>query len=86
MWFAALSSARDNPWFIRTMVGLLRDSKPVKALFEETPFGGAQPKFMRATIYEYRFTSWDERQKTGNYWKRESKGLYFPVISLRGGQ
>jgi predicted DCC family thiol-disulfide oxidoreductase YuxK len=86
MWFAALSGARDNPWFIRTMVGLLRDSKPVKALFEQTPFGGAQVKFLRASIYEYHFTSWEERQKTGNYWKRELKGLYFPVISLRGGQ
>ena len=86
MWFAALSGARENPWFIRTMVGLLRDSKPVKALFEQTPFGGAQPKFLRATVYEYHFTSWEERQKTGNYWKRELKGLYFPVISLRGGQ
>ncbi|HVY93504.1 MAG TPA: lipase maturation factor family protein [Bryobacteraceae bacterium] len=86
MWFAALSSARDNPWFIRTMVGLLRDSKPVKDLFEQTPFGGAQPKFLRATIYEYHFTSWDERQKTGDYWTRELKGLYFPVISLRGAQ
>ena len=86
MWFAALSGARENPWFIRTMVGLLRDSKPVNALFEQTPFGGAQPKLLRATIYEYHFTSWEERQKTGNYWKRELKGLYFPVISLRGGQ
>jgi hypothetical protein len=86
MWFASLSAARNNPWFIRTMVALLRDSKPVKGLFEQTPFGGAQPKFVRATIYEYHFTSWDEHQKTGNYWKRELKGLYFPAISLREGQ
>jgi predicted DCC family thiol-disulfide oxidoreductase YuxK len=86
MWFAALSEARENPWFIRTMVSLLRDSKHVKALFEQTPFGGAQPKFLRAMIYEYHFTSWDEKQKTGNYWKREIKGLYFPSIGLRGGQ
>ena len=86
MWFAALSSARDNPWFIRMMVGLLRGSKPIAALFEQTPFSGVPPKFLRATIYEYRFTSWDERQKTGNYWKREIKGLYFPVVSLRAGQ
>lgn len=86
MWFAALSGARDNPWFIRMMVGLLRGSKPIADLFEQTPFAGAQPKFLRATIYQYRFTSWDEKQKTGNYWKREIKGLYFPVVSLRGGQ
>jgi predicted DCC family thiol-disulfide oxidoreductase YuxK len=86
MWFAALSSARDNPWFIRMMVGLLHGSKPIEALFEQTPFSGTTPKFVRATIYEYHFTTWDERAKTGNYWKRELKGLYFPVVSLRAGQ
>jgi predicted DCC family thiol-disulfide oxidoreductase YuxK len=86
MWFAALSGARDNPWFIRMMVGLLRGSKPINALFAQTPNFGAPPKYVRATIYEYHFTNWDERRKTGNYWKREIKGLYFPVVSLRAGQ
>lgn len=86
MWFAALSDARENPWFIRTMVGLLRGSKPINALFEQTPHSGTLPKFLRATIYEYHFTSWSERQKTGDYWKREYKGLYFPVVGLRAGQ
>jgi hypothetical protein len=86
MWFAALSNARDNPWFIRMMVGLLRGSQPINALFEQTPHSGTLPKFLRATIYEYHFTSWSERQKTGDYWKREYKGLYFPVVGLRAGQ
>ncbi len=86
MWFAALSNARDNPWFIRMMVGLLRGSKPINALFQQTPLNGATPKFVRATIYQYHFTSWDEHQKTGNYWKREVKGLYFPPVGMRAGQ
>jgi hypothetical protein len=82
MWFAALSPARDNPWFIRMMVGLLHGSKSINDLFLASPFQGA-PKMVRATIYEYHFTTWDERQKTGNIWKRELKGLYFPPVSLR---
>jgi len=86
MWFAALGNARDDPWFIRMMVGLLRGSKPISALFGQTPFSGTLPKYVRATIYEYHFTDWAERQKTGNYWKREIKGLYFPVVGLRAGQ
>jgi hypothetical protein len=86
MWFAALSNARDNPWFIRMMVGLLRGSKPINDLFEQAPFSGTLPKYIRATIYQYNFTDWAERQKTGNYWKRELKGLYFPVIALRAEQ
>ena len=86
MWFAALSNARENPWFIRMMVGLLHGSKPINALFEQPPLSGRTPKLVRATIYEYHFTSWDEHQKTGNYWKREIKGLYFPPVGLRAGQ
>ena len=86
MWFAALGNARENPWFIRMMIGLLRGSRPINQLFEQTPFSGRLPKFVRATIYQYRFTSWSERQKTGNYWSRENKGLYFPSVSLRAGQ
>ena len=86
MWFAALGNVRENPWFIRMMVGLLRGSRPIAALFQATPFEGVPPKFVRATIYEYHFTTWDERQKTGNYWKSEIKGLYFPPVGLRAGQ
>jgi predicted DCC family thiol-disulfide oxidoreductase YuxK len=86
MWFAALSNARENPWFVRTMVGLLRGSRPIAGLFELTPFSGRLPKLVRATIWEYHYTSWEERRKTGNYWKRELKGLYFPAVGLRAGQ
>jgi hypothetical protein len=86
MWFAALSPARNNPWFIRLIAELLHGSKSVNALFEAVPFSGIPPKFIRATAYEYHFTAWDERQKTGNIWKREVKGLYFPPVSLRAGQ
>ena len=86
MWFAALSNARENPWFVRAMVGLLRGSKPIAGLFAQTPLSGQLPKLVRATIWQYHFTSWDERRKTGNYWKRELKGLYFPAVGLRAGQ
>lgn len=86
MWFAALSNPQDNPWFIRMMVGLLRGSQPIGELFAQKPFSGAPPKFVRANVFQYRFTSWDERSKTGNYWKREYKGVYFPAVGLRAGQ
>jgi hypothetical protein len=86
MWFAALGNARENPWFILMMVGLLRGSKEINQLFAQTPFSGTLPKFVRASIYEYHFTSWRERQKTGNFWRRELKGLYFPSVGLRAGQ
>ena len=47
------------------------------------PFAGKPPKYIRAMVYDYRFTTSEERRQTGNWWKRELKGTYFPPISLR---
>ena len=84
MWFGSLSTARDNPWFTQLLVRLLEGSKPVLALFERVPFGGAPPKYVRAMRYRYRFTTFEERGRTGNWWFRESDGTYFPPASLNG--
>ncbi len=83
MWFAALGNYRENPWLLRFMMRLLQGSEPVLALIDQNPFAGKPPKFIRAMEYEYHFTTFEERRKTGNWWKRELKGTYFPPISLR---
>jgi hypothetical protein len=83
MWFAALGDYRENPWFVRLLVRLLEGSQPVLALMENPPFEEKPPKHVRAMVYEYRFTTFGERRKTGNWWKREFKGAYFPTVSLR---
>jgi hypothetical protein len=86
MWFAALENYRDNPWLLRFMLRLLQGSVPVLELIDQNPFPGHPPKYVRAMLYEYQFTTFDERRKTGDWWKRELKGTYFPPISLRAPQ
>jgi lipase maturation factor 1 len=83
MWFAALGNYRENPWLLRFMERLLEGSPPVLELLERNPFAGKPPKYIRAIVYDYQFTTSEERRKTGNWWKRELKGTYFPPISLR---
>jgi hypothetical protein len=83
MWFAALGTYRDNPWFVRFLLKLLEGSRPVLALMERDPFDGVPPKHIRAMVYEYRFSSIEEWRRTGNWWTREMKGLYFPSVSLK---
>jgi hypothetical protein len=34
-------------------------------------------------VYDYRFTDFAERKRTGAWWKREEKGTYLPPIALR---
>lgn len=80
MWFAALGDVRSNPWFVNFLVRLLQGSPDVLALIEKNPFPGESPRYVRAVLYDYRFTRWSDR--TAAWWKREQKGLYCPPISL----
>jgi len=82
MWFAALGSYRQNPWFVNFCVRLLQGSPEVLALMKTNPFPDDPPKYIRARLYDYKFTSRDERGRTGAWWKRELKGEYLPTISL----
>ncbi len=82
LWFAALGNYRQNPWLLHFMAQLLHGSAPVLDLVEQNPFPAKPPKLIRAELYEYRFTTPDERRQTGDYWHRELKGEYFPPIGL----
>ena len=82
MWFAALSDWRGNPWFVNFTVRLLEGSREVTQLMDGNPFPSGPPKYVRALLFHYRFTTFEERRATGAWWHREPKGLYFPAISL----
>ncbi|MDP3919906.1 MAG: lipase maturation factor family protein [Candidatus Omnitrophota bacterium] len=83
MWFAALGSVRQNPWFINFCARLLQGSKPVLDLLADNPFGERAPRFVRATVYDYRFTDFEIRKRTGQWWQRDKPRVYLPPISLR---
>lgn len=82
MWFAALAAPRYPPWFARLALRLLEGSPAVNGLLAKTPYPDHPPKFLRAVLYRYNFTSRAERAATGDWWKRERQGLYLPPISL----
>jgi predicted DCC family thiol-disulfide oxidoreductase YuxK len=82
MWFAALGDVRQNPWLVAFCARLLQGSPEVLALLEKNPFPAHPPKYVRARLYDYRFTSREERRRTGAWWTRELKGEYLRPISL----
>src|SRR6266480_3432476 len=82
MWFAALGSYRQNPWFVQTVISLLDGKPKVAALFERNPFPQSPPRYVRATLYRYRFTTAQEHRQTGAWWKRQELGEYLPAVSL----
>jgi hypothetical protein len=82
MWFAALGSIENNRWFGSFVYQLLKGSPAVLALLVRNPFADAPPKFIRASLYDYHFTDWSERNTTGAWWRREYAGEYMPAVSL----
>lgn len=83
MWFAALSSFQRTQWFQHFLLRLLEGSPPVLTLLKTNPFPDHPPRLVRALLYEYRFTTPEERRQTGAWWKRELRGEYSPIVSLR---
>ena len=83
MWFAALGSYQQNRWFASLLVRLLEGTPEVTALLAHNPFPNAPPRYLRAMAYAYHFTDFATRRRTGNWWRRELKGTYFPIASLR---
>ncbi len=84
MWFAALGTPQQNPWFVNFCVRLLQGTPEVLALLAANPFPDAPPIYIRAVVYEYRFCSPTLRRQ-GAWWQRERVGTYLPPISLRNG-
>jgi len=82
MWFAALGSYRQNPWFVQLVISLLHGKPQVAALFERNPFPQNPPRYVRAALYRYRFTTAEEHRETGAWWKRQELGEYLPSVSL----
>jgi predicted DCC family thiol-disulfide oxidoreductase YuxK len=83
IWFAALGDVQEEPWFVNFLARLLEGSQPVIRLLKTNPFPDPPPRYIRAKLYEYHFTTLEERQKTGAWWTREEKGMYCPAVSLR---
>ena len=82
MWFAAMPSPYYDPWFIRLVERLLQADAPTLSLLRENPFPDGPPRQIRALHYLYRFSTPEERRRSGQWWQRQLTGTYFPAVSL----
>jgi hypothetical protein len=82
MWFAAMSSYQDYPWFVNLLAKLLQGDRQVLGLLRINPFERKPPRFIRAVRYVYQFTTPAEHKQTDLWWRRTSSATYFPVVSL----
>uniref|UniRef100_A0A7S3UC39 Lipase maturation factor 2 n=1 Tax=Picocystis salinarum TaxID=88271 RepID=A0A7S3UC39_9CHLO len=77
MWFAALGSAEEHPWFINLVYKLLHNSKAVRDLLNpEGPFADAPPRYIKADLYKYDFS----KGSTTDWWNRKFDRRYLDVV------
>ena len=82
LWFASLGDWQQNDIVPLAEQRLLENDVDVIALFRGNPFAQSPPRFVRAVLWQYWFTSMDEKRRTGNWWRREFLGLYAPEITI----
>lgn len=83
MWFAALSSFERTPWFHEFLRALLEGRAPVLGLLEENPFPDEPPRFIRAKLDRYTFSTFEQLDRSGQWWDREALRFYSPEVQLR---
>lgn len=84
MWFAAFSSPMYHEWFMPLLEKLLEADPATLRLLRRDPFAGKRPRFVRARLYLYRFTTPRERRESGAWWSRSYVGDYVRPVTLRG--
>ncbi|HTM69160.1 MAG TPA: lipase maturation factor family protein, partial [Candidatus Binatia bacterium] len=82
MWFAGFTPPEYEPWFQNLLGKLLAGDKGIASQLSRNPFPATPPRYVRAILYEYHFTTPEERRASGNWWTRKPLGEYFPMMSL----
>jgi len=78
LWFYGLSYRRETPRYVRALLDkLCHDPEVVQGLFPE-PLP-ARPEAVRIEFWQYHFTTPEERQASGNWWRRASLGTLPPL-------
>ncbi len=82
MWFEALDSRKRSLWFDNFLLRLLQGSPQVLALLDDNPFAEKPPRYIRAIMYRYSFTSQQQRNSNGQIWQRDDYRIYSPTKTL----
>jgi hypothetical protein len=82
LWFASLGSWTQYPIVPRTEELLLTNDPAVLTLFAGNPFPSHPPRMVRAVLWQYWFTTIDEKRATGNWWRRLLLGAYAPTLTI----
>ncbi|MGJ7905033.1 lipase maturation factor family protein [Actinopolyspora sp. H202] len=82
MWFVAISPSYGRGWLERLLVAMLRDERRILSLLRHNPFRENAPRYVRARLFRYRFSTATEKRRSGAWWVREPVSELIPAVSL----
>ena len=82
MWFLPISPLYGEQWFVPFLTRLLEGDRRTLRLLRRNPFPDAPPTYVRARLFEYRFTTWRERRATRAWWVRTPVAEFVPPVRL----
>jgi hypothetical protein len=68
-------------WFVRFVERLLAGDAATLKLLRSNPFPERPPRYVRALFYRYRFTTAEEKRRSGAHWERQRVGEYLPPVT-----
>jgi lipase maturation factor 1 len=83
MWFLPFNTFEQQKWFHSFIYHLLKGTPAVLKLIRHNPFPHSPPLYLRALIYDYRFSTPKERKLENVWWKRNYRGPFSPTLSLK---
>jgi len=81
LWFASLGTWTQYPIVPRTEEALLNNDPDVLQLFAGNPFPDKPPQMVRAVLWQYWFSTMEEKRTEGIWWHRRLLGTYAPTLA-----
>jgi len=83
MWFLPFDDFGSETWFHQFLYHLLKGTPGVVKLLRYNPFPDQPPKYIRAVMYDYQFSTKEQKKQFGWWWQREYVGQFSPILTLQ---
>lgn len=83
IWFTPLRRYGSEQWFQLFITKLLIGERSVLKLIRYNPFPNNPPKYIQALVYDYNYSDFETKRKTGKWWVREYLFPYSPIYTLK---
>ncbi|GAA1735706.1 lipase maturation factor family protein [Isoptericola hypogeus] len=80
LWFVPLGVS--GPWIGLLCRRLLEADRATLRLLRTDPFDGERPRWVRLRLFRYRYSTPDERRRSGDWWVRHEVGVLVDPVRL----